>query len=519
MSAASTVQHEPVMVAQTLEGLAVRPGGRYIDATRRARRPRRGGARSGAARRLAAGHRRGSAGAGGCRRPAGALRQRRAAGARPLPRRGGDRRRSRDSRRVEGVLFDLGVSSLQLDAPGRGFSFQRDEPLDMRMDPDAELTAAVIVNEYGEGELAELLRRFGEEPRSRAIARAIVAARPLHTTGELAGAVARVAGRGRERRTINPATLTFQALRIAVNRELDFLADALTAACGLLDGRRRSPGGDLLSLARRPHRQGLPPPGVARLPLPAAQPRLRLRPHGDPATGHPARTQALRRRGRSQSPRPFGAAACRRGAGRTGGGLMAALVSAPRRGGSPPPRRASGRPPSPRPLPHGGEAHPIVTQERLARGGKGAPPQAAQQRPRTAVARRLPPARRRTVARTRGAGVGALQVLQSTRTAEAGYELRSLQAERADLGARLRLLEAEIAHLADLDAVLHRRDHAAGHGSRRPHVERGRRRARALGHPDARTLRPADRAAPHGDRAVVGAAAWDRDRPQLNRPN
>ncbi len=235
MSASSLAQHEPVMVAESLEGLAVRPGGRYIDAT---------------------------AGLGGhaeavleAAQPGGSLLgidvdpQALAAAGERLARFGSAvllvRGHYRDLaaiavehgfERVEGVLFDLGVSSLQLAAPGRGFSFQRDEPLDMRMDPGAELTAAVIVNEYGEGELAELLRRFGEEPRSRAIARAIVAARPLHTTGELAGAVARVAGRGRERRTINPATLTFQALRIAVNQELEFLADALTAACDLLDG-------------------------------------------------------------------------------------------------------------------------------------------------------------------------------------------------------------------------------------------------------------------------------------------
>ena len=226
--------HEPVMVAEAIEGLAVRLSGRYIDAT---------------------------VGLGGhaeaildAAQPGGqllgvdldpealALAGERLTrfGAAVLLVRGHDRELAEIAaehgfERVDGVLFDLGVSSLQLEAPGRGFSFQRDEPLDMRMDQDAELSAAVIVNEYEEGALAELLRRFGEQPRSRAVARAIVAARPLHTTGELASAVARVAGRGRERR-INPATLTFQALRIAVNRELDFLVDTLSAACGLLGG-------------------------------------------------------------------------------------------------------------------------------------------------------------------------------------------------------------------------------------------------------------------------------------------
>ena len=228
-------QHVPVMVAETLEGLDVRPGGRYIDATT--------GLGGHAEAILEAAQPGGSLLGVDVDPQALALAGERLArfGSAVLLVRGHYRdlaaiAAEHGFERVEGVLFDLGVSSLQLDAPGRGFSFQRDEPLDMRMDPDAELTAAVIVNEYGEGELAELLRRFGEEPRSRAIARAIVAARPLHTTGELAGAVARVAGRGKERRTINPATLTFQALRIAVNRELDFLADALSAACGLLDG-------------------------------------------------------------------------------------------------------------------------------------------------------------------------------------------------------------------------------------------------------------------------------------------
>jgi 16S rRNA (cytosine1402-N4)-methyltransferase len=136
---------------------------------------------------------------------------------------------------VDGVLFDLGVSSMQLDSPGRGFSFQRDEPLDMRMDQSAGETAAEIVNEYEEQRLAALIWEYGEERRSRRIARAIVERRPLHTTGELVNAIEQAVGPGRERQ-IHPATLTFQALRIAVNQELDFLADSLEAARGLLDG-------------------------------------------------------------------------------------------------------------------------------------------------------------------------------------------------------------------------------------------------------------------------------------------
>ena len=105
----------------------------------------------------------------------------------------------------------------------------------MRMDPDGELTAEAIVNEYEERALADVIHQYGEERRARAIARAIVARRPLHTTGELVGAIEQAVGRGRERHN-HPATLTFQALRIAVNRELDFLVDTLFAAYSLLGG-------------------------------------------------------------------------------------------------------------------------------------------------------------------------------------------------------------------------------------------------------------------------------------------
>jgi 16S rRNA (cytosine1402-N4)-methyltransferase len=126
---------------------------------------------------------------------------------------------------VDGALADLGVSSLQLDAPGRGFSFQRDEPLDMRMDPSGGETAAAIVGRAGEQELADAIFRFGEERFSRRIARAIVRARaqaPIGTTGRLAAIVRRaVPRRGGAR--IDPATRTFQALRIWVNRELEGL--------------------------------------------------------------------------------------------------------------------------------------------------------------------------------------------------------------------------------------------------------------------------------------------------------
>jgi 16S rRNA (cytosine1402-N4)-methyltransferase len=133
---------------------------------------------------------------------------------------------------VNGILADLGVSSMQLDAEGRGFSFRRDEPLDMRMDTSAGPTAAELLATVEEEELADVIYRFGEERHSRRIARALVRARgvrPLATTGQVADVV-RHASRVRGFQRIDPATRTFQALRIWVNRELDgleeFLADA-----------------------------------------------------------------------------------------------------------------------------------------------------------------------------------------------------------------------------------------------------------------------------------------------------
>jgi len=134
--------------------------------------------------------------------------------------------------RVDGALADLGVSSMQFDEPGRGFSFQRDEPLDMRMDRTSATTAASLVAGSTEQELADTIYAYGEERFSRRIARALVAARreaPIDTTGRLAAIVRRaVPTRGYQR--IDPATRTFQALRIWVNRELDGLDRFLEAA-------------------------------------------------------------------------------------------------------------------------------------------------------------------------------------------------------------------------------------------------------------------------------------------------
>lgn len=143
---------------------------------------------------------------------------------------------------VHGVLFDLGVSSLQLADLERGFSFQAEAPLDMRFSATQTLTASDIVNEYKETDLANVIWRFGEEPRSRRIARAIMRARPLRTTTQLASVVSRALPGGRRR--IHPATRTFQALRIAVNDELGALSSALEQARDIL-----GQGGRLVTIA------------------------------------------------------------------------------------------------------------------------------------------------------------------------------------------------------------------------------------------------------------------------------
>lgn len=135
---------------------------------------------------------------------------------------------------VTGVLFDLGVSSPQLDRPERGFSYRHDAPLDMRMDPTSGRNARDVVNECPAEELAEILSKYGDERYSRRIAEAIVAHRPVETTGELADIVRDAIPAPARRRGGNPAKRTFQALRIEVNDELDALADALDQAIDLL---------------------------------------------------------------------------------------------------------------------------------------------------------------------------------------------------------------------------------------------------------------------------------------------
>jgi 16S rRNA (cytosine1402-N4)-methyltransferase len=143
---------------------------------------------------------------------------------------------------VDGILLDLGLSSMELDTAGRGFSFQTEAPLDMRFDPNGPTTAADLVNHLDEVELANILYRYGEERRSRQVARAIINARPITTTIQLANVVAKVTTGGKS--GIHPATRTFQALRIAVNNELEALEAVLPQTVEAL-----KPGGCLAVIA------------------------------------------------------------------------------------------------------------------------------------------------------------------------------------------------------------------------------------------------------------------------------
>jgi len=186
---------------------------------------------------------------------------------------------------VDGILMDLGVSSPQLDCPHRGFSFRHDGPLDMRLDPDAGVSAADWLAEVEEARLVEVLFELGEEKFSRRIARAIVAARqtdPVRTTGALAALIEKAVPAGASRNSrIHPATRTFQAIRIAVNAELDALDEALHAAIDSL-----APGGRLVvisfhSLEDRRVKRAIrdaasAPPASRRMPsAPSFSPRMK----------------------------------------------------------------------------------------------------------------------------------------------------------------------------------------------------------------------------------------------------
>ncbi len=225
------LHHSPVMVPEVLEALRVQPGGRYIDATLgegghtdsilTAADP--GGQVLG----LDADHEAVTVAKDRLARHKGAF-----LGVNANFRDIRAQALERDFVPVHGVLFDLGVSSLQLDAEARGFSFRRPDPLDMRFSLDQKRSAADLVNRLPEHELADLIYKFGEERASRRIAAAIVRNRPIKTSLDLANVIERVMPRAGKR--LHPATRTFQALRIAVNDELAALESALGQAVSVL---------------------------------------------------------------------------------------------------------------------------------------------------------------------------------------------------------------------------------------------------------------------------------------------
>lgn len=226
-------EHYPVMLAETLEYLAIRPGGLYCDATAGL-----GGHTRAIAERLTAGGR--------------LISNDRDAESLEIARANAEEFADRivfrhaeftelDYSGLDGLVADLGTSRFQLTGPERGFSFQSDGPLDMRLDRSRGVTAADLINHSAEKAIADWLYQFGEERRARRIARAIVKARPIRSTLHLAGVVERAVPRTGP---IHPATRTFQALRIAVNGEMEQLDALLKAAPGMM-----RPGGRIVMIS------------------------------------------------------------------------------------------------------------------------------------------------------------------------------------------------------------------------------------------------------------------------------
>ena len=236
--------HVPVLLKEAIDFLAVRRGGTYIDAT-----VGLGGHSYEIAKRLGApGHL-----IGLDKDPAALEKARKRLAPQGtdwpkitlLHRSFAEIAKGEQAATVDGILADIGVSSLQLDNAARGFSFQAEGPLDMRMDPHSERTAEQVVNHLDERQLADVIYEFGEERRSRRIARAICRSRPIRSTAHLADVISAAARpMNQAERRIHPATRTFQALRIFVNRELDDLKALLAAAPQIL-----KPGGRIIVIS------------------------------------------------------------------------------------------------------------------------------------------------------------------------------------------------------------------------------------------------------------------------------
>jgi len=228
---AEKVVHQPVLLQEVLEGLKVGPGGRFIDGTL--------GAGGHTQAILEASQPDGRVLAFDVDPEAIEIAQGRLApyGDRVLIRKQSyvemaEAAAELDWPQSDGILLDLGASSLQFDQAERGFSFRNSGPIDMRFDPGANHPASVIVNEWSEQGLVDLLETYGEQPRARRVAQAIVAARPIESTKDLAEVVARALRA--KKRGIHPATKTFQALRIVVNSELENIKEVLPAALSML---------------------------------------------------------------------------------------------------------------------------------------------------------------------------------------------------------------------------------------------------------------------------------------------
>jgi 16S rRNA (cytosine1402-N4)-methyltransferase len=217
--------HVPVLSRELIEGLRLRPGGHYLDATVG------GGGHSSLILAAAPNLRVTAIDRDGSAIAAAKIRL----GDRGEFWQGNFADYNPNTAKFDGIIADLGVSSPQLDTSERGFSFQQEAALDMRMDRNQSLTAAQIINHWDEKQLADLIYQYGEERFSRRIAKRIVEMRPLHTTTELAGAIAAAVPRQYRYGRIHPATRTFQALRIAVNAELESLSRFLAMAPAWLE--------------------------------------------------------------------------------------------------------------------------------------------------------------------------------------------------------------------------------------------------------------------------------------------
>ena len=275
---------------------------------------------------------------------------------------------ARRGRAADGIVFDLGMSSMQVDAWERGFSYAYDAPLDMRMDPDQRLSAATVVNDWPQDRFANAIREFGEERRAGSIAREIIRRRPIETTAELVTAIKAAMPPAERFGARPPGQAHLPGDPDRRQRRARRARPRPAARLGAAAGRRASRR-DLLPLARGPAREALPRRPRPRLRLPARAAGLRLRPRARGRPAHQARDRAGARGDRAQPARGLGAPA-RRAEGPRGGG-----------------RRLMAR----RRRPHGSSGSASPGRRAASRGAPAAPRAARQARARQAPAGRLMP--------------------------------------------------------------------------------------------------------------------------------